>query len=404
MKDKQNDAQTIDYSKVKSTSGLITLLQENRKHILALWVDKVRDVFGEPASTTDEQLTDHMLYIIDALIVELSAFKTDVTKSKSIEQGDMLYKDGFIEDRLDGGQLHGRQRAGITAYNADKIYWEYVLLRKTIVEFAQQHRVLDIDHLEIITCVIESCSRDSMQIFAKTIQKVQSKLLGSIVHDVRSPLNAISMMGEFIAMDIDPTKSLMFAQKIVNSTTRISKMLEDMLLTLSVEAGQGLELKFEKHNLNFFLSAVALEAQVIHGTRLKLMLPEKNIIAVLDETVFKRVFENLISNAFKYGDDLTDVTVTATESDDHIMMDVHNFGLPIDIANRNRIFLFMERIKDQNKIQHKSWGIGLAYVKAAVEGHGGKVILSSEASSGTRFSVKLPKNIIQQGRTATVPI
>ncbi|WP_340677260.1 HAMP domain-containing sensor histidine kinase [Paraglaciecola sp.] len=388
----------------KDTGEVIALLEANRKQILALWVETVREEFNESESTTDTQIADHMLYIIDALIVELDNFDKGLHGKKSYRQKDLLYNHGEIEDEQEGGELHGRQRAGINAYNAEKVHWEYVILRKIIVQFLQKHRQLDLDHLEIITSVIESCSRESLQTFTKTVQSVQRKLLGSIVHDIRSPLSIISMMSEVIAMGGDLERNLVLANKIVKATGSISEMLEGMLLVLSTEAGQGLELKFEKNNLNYVLSATALEVQALHGLRLKLNLPESNIVGVFDEAILKRVFENLISNAFKYGDSTTDVTITATETDKLIIIDVHNFGNPIDKVYWEDIFVFLKRFEGQAKIKHKSWGIGLAFVKAAVEGHGGKVVLSSDANSGTRFSIELPKYLFSPGHSTTVSI
>tara|TARA_R110000765_G_scaffold159475_2_gene263294 strand:+ start:1636 stop:2850 length:1215 start_codon:yes stop_codon:yes gene_type:complete len=404
MTNKQKESSADGLLISKNTDDVILLLEVNRKLILREWVEAVRLEFNEPESTTDRQLADHMLYILDALIAEFRRFATDSAQSKSYKQGDFRYVDREIEDEKKGGEVHGRQRAGINAYNADKVFWEYVILRKIIIRFVQKHRQLDIDHLEIITCVIESCSRDSLITFSKTVQNIQRNLLGTLVHDIRSPLSSISMMGDYISILRNTDKSWEFAKKIVSISGRISVMLEDMLSTLSVEAGQGLELRFGNHNLNKILSEVKTEFQVIHGARLKLNLPNESITSVFDDRMIMRVIENLISNAFKYGETKSNITLTAAETESSIVLDVHNFGEPIDKEFHDDIFKYLKRFEGQEGGSDRSWGIGLAFVKAVVEGHGGIVTLSSDAIQGTRFLIDIPKKSFKQGDTITVPI
>ncbi len=388
----------------KDTAKVIELLQTNRKNLLELWVDVVREEFNEPESTSDHQIANHMLYIIDALIVEFKNFASNPVRSKSTKQGDMQYDDGIIEDDKDAGEDHGRQRAGINAYNADKVFWEYVLLRKIIVNFLQEHRQLDIDHMEIITCVIENCSRDSLITFSNTLQTVQSKLLSTIVHDIRNPLNTISMMGEYLSTAEDSEKSALFASKIVSISERISVMLEDMLSTLSAEAGQGLDLNFSEQNMHSLTAESVVESLAVYGPRLKFDARAKRYLAVFDEIMVKRVLENIISNAFRYGDKTSDVTLTIYESESSVFLDIHNFGDPIEENRQLEIFKFLKRFEGKEAGSQRSWGIGLAFVKAVVDGHQGKVSVTSDAIEGTRFIVEFPKRVFKEGDSITVSI
>lgn len=404
MPAKHSAAASKQPSSAKETEQVILLLEDNRKLIITEWVQAVREEFNQPESTSDRQIADHMMYILEVIIVEFKKFASDPSRSKSYRQGDMRYDEGKVEDEKEGGRIHGKQRAGINTYNADKVYWEYVLLRKIIVQFLQKHRQLDIDHLEILTCVIESCGRDSLITFSETLQNVQRKLLGTIVHDIRSPLSTISMMADYISTAGDTSKSSEFANRIVSISGRIGEMLEEMLSTLSAEAGQGVELNFEHHNLNKMLLASKHDYQVAYGLRLKIILPEEPVTGVLDAQMLNRVIENLISNAYKYGDIESDITITVTHTESSIKIDVHNFGKPIDKKRHAEIFQFLKMFEGQQGVKDRSWGIGLAFVKAAIEGHKGKISVSSEPMKGTRFTVQIPKSAFNQGDSIIVPI
>ena len=307
-----NSIQTSSHSK---TLKVIDLLENNRSTLIDRWVKQVKKEFCEEVSLTDAEFANHMVYIIDALIEELLTFYRNGDNARQQPDGDLNYDKGEIQDTKHGGKKHGKQRAGINAYNADKIYWEYTILRQVLVEFLQKHQVLDIDHLELLTCVIERCTRESMAVFTESLHATQRKLLGTVVHDIRSPLYVISMLGELATEQHSIVRTPAFGQRINSAAGRISAMLEDMLQTFSVESGQGIEINFDDGDFSGFLSSVAEDAVNFYGERVKIALPDNEIACVFDEIILRRVLENLISNAFKYGGKAEDVTISASSED-----------------------------------------------------------------------------------------
>ncbi|MBD3585847.1 HAMP domain-containing histidine kinase [Salinimonas sp. HHU 13199] len=394
----------IKSSRHSATLRVINLLESHRLSLINQWVRQVKEEFGQEVSLTDAEFADHMVYIIDALIEELLRFYYQDENVRQQPDGDLNYDEGEIEDKKHGGKKHGQQRAGIHAYNADKIYWEYTILRKVLVEFLQKHQVLDIDHLEIVTCVIEQCTRESMSVFTESLHATQRKLLGTVVHDIRSPLYVISMLGELAKEQHSIVHTPAFGQRIHTATGRISAMLEDMLQTLSLESGQGIEINFKDGDFTSFLSSVAEDAVHFYGERLKLSLPDSQIAYTFDEIIFRRVLENLISNAFKYGGKESDVTIRADVIDNNVLVEVHNFGNPIEEAHWKDIFRFLKSTDARDEKLNNSWGIGLAFVKSAVEGHGGSVTVGSSKAEGTRFRVLLPKDQFHNGDSTLVKI
>lgn len=396
-----NSIQTSGHS---MTLKVIELLKSHRLSLINQWVRQVKEEFGKEVSLSDAEFANHMVYIIDALIEELLTFYHNGDNVRQLPDGDLNYDEGEIQDTKLGGKKHGKQRAGINAYNADKIYWEYTILRKVLVEFLQKQQVLDIDHLEIVTCVIERCTRESMAVFTESLHATQRKLLGTVVHDIRSPLYVISMLGELAAEQHSIVRTPAFGQRINTAAGRISAMLEDMLQTLSVESGQGIEINFDDGDFSGFLSSVAEDAVNFYGERVKLALPDNEIAYVFDEIIFRRVLENLISNAFKYGGKEEDVTIFAKNENEHIVIEVHNFGNPIEKNHWEEIFKYLKSSDARNEKLNRSWGIGLAFVKSAVEGHGGEVTVSSSEELGTRFRIVLPKNQFRSGDSTLVKI
>jgi signal transduction histidine kinase len=101
----------------------------------------------------------------------------------------------------------------------------------------------------------------------------------------------------------------------------------------------------------------------------------------------RRVLENLLSNAKKYGTPGSPVKVHIENVLGDLVLTVHNAGPAIPEHEMARLFSTFHRLAD---IDIKGWGLGLPLVQLVVESHGGTVAVSSAASSGTTFTIQLP--------------
>ena len=104
-----------------------------------------------------------------------------------------------------------------------------------------------------------------------------------------------------------------------------------------------------------------------------------------------------LDNAAKYSFAGTMLKVAAWESHSEVLISVHNFGPPIPIVDRERIF---QRFYRSEGTMHRApgTGIGLSTVKMAAEAHQGHVWVISNTNEGTTFFLSLP----QQGGESTV--
>jgi signal transduction histidine kinase len=96
-----------------------------------------------------------------------------------------------------------------------------------------------------------------------------------------------------------------------------------------------------------------------------------------------------LDNASKYSFAGEKVRVAAWQSESEITISVHNFGPPIPITDRDRIFQRFYR-SDGAKNMAEGTGIGLSTVKMAAEAHHGHAWVISDADEGTTFFLSLP--------------
>jgi signal transduction histidine kinase len=104
-------------------------------------------------------------------------------------------------------------------------------------------------------------------------------------------------------------------------------------------------------------------------------------------TTMKRVLENLMDNARKYGDATRPITVRVTRYDARVNLSVHNEGEPIPEPDLKTLFDAFRRLED---VKVRGWGLGLPFVQNAVECHGGDVVVDSARETGTTFTVSMP--------------
>lgn len=223
-------------------------------------------------------------------------------------------------------------------------------------------------------------------------KSLRERFVAAVSHDLRTPLTAAKMSSELLSLKLSQDPVLCkTAKRITKNMDRADGMIRDILDASSVNAGEKFPLKIQPCRLNKILSDVIEDLQEIHGDRF-VTLSEEHIEGFWDIDGMKRIIENLVSNAIKYGKAGSEITVRSSGSEKTICLSVHNTG---DAIPENELpFLFdqYKRAKTARLSGQKGWGIGLTLVKAITEAHGGRVTVASDAVSGTTFFVEVPRD------------
>jgi two-component system phosphate regulon sensor histidine kinase PhoR len=103
----------------------------------------------------------------------------------------------------------------------------------------------------------------------------------------------------------------------------------------------------------------------------------------------RRVFTNLLDNALKFSRPQGRITISARDMGPEIHVRVADEG--IGIAEDELPYIFDIFHRTQGAEKREGYGIGLATVKAIVEGHGGRVKVESTLGERTTFTISLPK-------------
>lgn len=227
----------------------------------------------------------------------------------------------------------------------------------------------------------------------KKLDRLRDDLISMIYHDLRSPLsNIVSSLDVFNAMlpeDGDPAfRSLL--NIALRSTERIQRLTNSLLDISRLESGQPVVQRVSSSPVSLAVDAIDAVSPVAETKNqvINLKLPGDSPTLMIDADMIRRVLINLLENAVKYSPPDGEITLGAEFDDQQIRIWIQDSGPGISAAEQEFIFDKFTRLDPEG--DQKGFGLGLAYCRLAIEGHGGQIWVESEPDQGARFTFTLP--------------
>lgn len=227
----------------------------------------------------------------------------------------------------------------------------------------------------------------------KKLDRLRDDLISMIYHDLRSPLsNIVSSLDVFDAMlpkEGDPAfRSLL--NIALRSTERIQRLTNSLLDMSRLESGQPVVHRVASSPVLLAVDAVDAVSPVAETKNqvINLNLPADSPTLMIDADMIRRVLINLLENAVKYTPPDGEITLGAEIDQDLTKIWIQDSGPGISLKEQEHIFDKFTRLNPEG--DQKGFGLGLAYCRLAVEGHGGQIWIESETGKGARFIFTLP--------------
>ncbi len=231
----------------------------------------------------------------------------------------------------------------------------------------------------------------------QTMLKLRQDLANMIVHDIRSPLAAILIHCDLLEEQVDA--GLENLKLIRGEAGRLSGFLTDMLMLAKMEHGR---LILARTPVNINEMAVAVydsysPVALLKGVEFIFDLPTEPITLSVDANLWRRVLDNLISNAIKYSPSNSMITlrIRQTETTDQngekgtkLCIEVIDQGPGIPDEYRETIFDQFKIIASGQR-DVKQVGLGLAFCKMVVDAHDGDIYVKPNTPQGSIFTVEL---------------
>ncbi len=220
------------------------------------------------------------------------------------------------------------------------------------------------------------------------------RFLATFSHELRAPLNAIVGFSEILTSDLHslpPTKVHDFMKNINESGKHLQGLINDILDLSKIEAGK-MELHVEAYPISYFTESVTRVMQsLVQQKNISLVFdisPEIDQL-VVDQTRFKQILVNLVSNAVKYSNPQGLVTVTMHRFINEIEISVKDEGIGIKPEDLPKLFHAFQQGKNAHGAKEGT-GLGLVITKRLVELHGGQISVQSDWGKGTTFKFRIP--------------
>ena len=229
----------------------------------------------------------------------------------------------------------------------------------------------------------------------KALDDLRNDLMSMVYHDLRAPLaNVISSLSMLDGLindgDDEDVQSIM--KVAFHSTTRIERMINTLLDINRLESGQEIINQRAVDIAGLIADAIREVEQVADSRHQKILvqLPEEEKRAPIwvDGEMILRVLINLLENAAKFSPDEGQITINAQVEDVWVKVCVEDEGPIIPSSEHERIFNKFTRLRGKSKLG--GLGIGLAFCRLAIEGHGGRIWVESKQDKGNLFFFTLP--------------
>jgi two-component system sensor histidine kinase SenX3 len=228
---------------------------------------------------------------------------------------------------------------------------------------------------------------------AQDLARQQLEFVATVSHELRTPLAVIRSAADNLADGVvnDEARIRQYGQLVRREGVRLTDLVEQILEFAGLQSGQR-TMTARPVAIGGVLRDVvaAAEAAQPAGITIELDIAD-NLPAVSgDEAALRRVFQNLLGNAVKYGAGARWVGVGAAFTDGHVEVSVSDRGIGIAAADQARVFDPFYRAPGVVAAQIQGAGLGLSLVKRIVEAHAGQVTLRSAPGAGSTFTVSLP--------------
>jgi signal transduction histidine kinase len=212
----------------------------------------------------------------------------------------------------------------------------------------------------------------------------------SVAHDMKSPVTAIRGRLEVALSTTDEGHSRELVAEAIDGLDRLSHMLNTTLDLAEAEAG-ALHLNRESMDFSSLVQQqidLYQPAFATHNHRLSCDLKGRVFITA-DVSLMQRVMSNLFDNELAHLPDGCEIRVglDAHDQQAHLVIEDNGPGFPPDLRNH----AFERFVKGKNS---RGRGLGLAFVNAVVQSHGGSVKLSDPPGGGVAITLSLPTGVV----------
>lgn len=229
----------------------------------------------------------------------------------------------------------------------------------------------------------------------RDLDKAKDEFVSMASHQLRTPLTSvkgyISMVLEGDVGKITKDQHKLLSEAFTSSE-RMVHLINDFLNVSRIQTGK---FQIDRHDADL-VKIVTQEVKSLQTTaesrdlNLKLTVPKKPIVLSLDENKIRQVIMNFIDNALYYSPPDSEIVVYLSVTPKEVKLEVRDHGIGVPRDQQTKLFTKFFRADNARTQRPDGTGVGLFLTKKVIDGHGGRLVFSSEEGKGSTFGFKLP--------------
>lgn len=288
-------------------------------------------------------------------------------------------------------QRHNRFAGEVAAMRRNgELFWVWVQGTSIFPERAQSYAVFSVTDITQQKMQQQLLSRQKEELVAANTAK--GMFLKMVAHEFRTPLGLLASSTDIQDRYWERLSSEERCEqnnRIRSAANQLAALTNSILSYNQTEAG-SYELRPEQLDIGELCRCIAADAVTVWSDRhlFQATIADDCGSALLDETLLRRILQNLLSNAFRYTPSEGRVELSVKRTGDRLLLEVADSGIGIAEEDRQRIFDAYYR--GHNIGIRRGLGLGLAIVRESVELLGGVITVHSSQGQGTAMQVELP--------------
>lgn len=231
---------------------------------------------------------------------------------------------------------------------------------------------------------------------AVSAEKMRVDFVANASHELRTPLSTVLGYAETLAEenDLPPDLRASFGRTIRDEAKRMLRIIEDLMSLSRIEADRFIAPAERVEIADVLNTSIANAGHLKSsaGSELKIRIDDALPAVRGDRSQLVQLFDNLISNALRYGCDKpgAQVEISAIRDGNWLSLSVADHGPGIPREHLPRVTERFYRVDAARSRESGGTGLGLAIVKHIIERHRGSLDIRSTVGIGTTVNVRLP--------------
>ncbi|MEO7988793.1 MAG: HAMP domain-containing sensor histidine kinase [Chryseolinea sp.] len=265
--------------------------------------------------------------------------------------------------------------------------------------FAQNEEItLQTEHLKVNNDFLEHQNRKLIE-----INNEREALISIVAHDLRSPINRSKGLAKILLHSQITDEQRGILNLLLQVNEEGSQIITDILQTDSSSytkpASTPIHLRqFISDHIEKVFQEQALKKNILINITI-----DDDLHISTDAVSFRRIIDNLISNALKFSNLNSTVFIKVISVDDAVYISIQDQGPGISEEDQKKMFKRFQKLSAQPTFGESSTGLGLAIVKGLVERLKGEIQVKTELGVGTEFVIRMNKETKLNLRLSSSP-